>query len=323
MWARFLLGAPSMTRTPALTTTLLAFTLSACAAEVLPTDEIRVDENVAEDTDEPLPEDGREIYRGCGTHQPTLEEMAQSDLDVALQAGIAERAPGSVNVPVWVHVINKGNGISNGDVSSSMINNQIAVLNESYSGQTGGVDTPFRFTLAGTTRTTNATWFNTCDQSSTENAMKSALRRGGPETLNVYTCNPGGGLLGWATFPSWYASAPDDDGVVLLYSSLPGGSAAPYNEGDTATHEVGHWVGLYHTFQGGCSKNGDYVSDTPAERSPAFGCPAPGTRDTCSNRRFPGADPVENFMDYTDDACMWEFSAGQATRADTLTATYR
>jgi hypothetical protein len=200
-----------------------------------------------------------------------------------------------------------------------MINDQVDVLNESYSGLTGGANTAFRFVLAGVTRTTNATWYNNAEDPAIERQYKRELRTGSADDLNIYSANPGGGLLGWATFPWRYTSKPRLDGVVVLDQSLPGGTAVPYDKGDTATHEVGHWLGLYHTFQGGCTVKNDQVSDTPAERSPAFGCPT--GRDSCLNR--PGLDPIENFMDYTDDDCMHAFTAGQSGRMDTMWTSYR
>jgi hypothetical protein len=244
----------------------------------------------------------------------TPEQLAAEEARFeAARAGkvSAFRAIGSVTIPVWFHVINKGTGVSNGDITATMITNQMNVLNSAYS------QTPFKFTLAGTTRTTNSTWYTAGHGSSAESQMKNALRRGGPGTLNFYTNSPGGGLLGWATFPSSYSSQPKMDGVVVLNTSLPGGTAAPYNEGDTGTHEVGHWLGLYHTFQGGCT-GGDSVSDTPAESSAAYGCPT--GRDTCTTT---GLDPITNFMDYTDDSCMNRFSPLQSSRMDSQHATYR
>src|SRR5690242_3893480 len=116
-----------------------------------------------------------------------------------------------------------------------------------------------------------------------ESTMKEVFRSGKASTLNIWTVGflegPGKGLLGYATFPSDYESAPHMDGVVLLHSTMPDNGAAPYNKGRTLTHEAGHWLGLYHTFEGGCQGTGDSVDDTPPEKEAAYGCP--GKRSTC------------------------------------------
>jgi hypothetical protein len=261
--------------------------------------------------------------RNCGTVAPDPARMTEIEStfeSFQRTRGGRSQAAGSITIPVYFHVINRGLGIENGDIPDHWIRAQMRVLNDAFSGNTGGAATPFRFELVGITRTTNADWFNMGFNSIQEREAKSALRQGGANALNVYITN-GGGYLGWATFPMNYHSQPSIDGIVLLYSTLPGGSLYPYNEGDTATHEVGHWLGLYHTFQNGCTPNNDYVEDTAAESYPAFGCP--GGRDTCTRSRFPGIDPIFNFMDYTDDPCMFEFTAGQSVRMEGMYAQYR
>ncbi|HET7801916.1 MAG TPA: zinc metalloprotease [Humibacillus xanthopallidus] len=267
--------------------------------------------------------DARAMHGAKDTNHLTAAEVRASEADLtrALAAkgltrdssgklakpGAGSAALVSATIKVYFHTITSG---SAGAISPTQIAKQIDVLNAAYSGS------GFSFVLAGSDVTNNSSWFTVTPGSRAEKSMKSSLYTGTKADLNLYAANIGQGLLGWATFPK--SKITNQDGVVLLNESLPGGTATNYNQGDTATHEVGHWLGLYHTFQGGCAGSGDYVSDTPAEASPAYECPV--GRDTCSS---PGLDPIKNFMDYTYDTCMNTFTAGQVSRMQAQWTAYR
>ncbi|KAF8646890.1 hypothetical protein AX16_007055 [Volvariella volvacea WC 439] len=214
-------------------------------------------------------------------------------------------------IPVYWHIIAADRTLEGGWLPRQQIAEQMKVLNQDFA-ETGLV-----FQHIATFRVIQPQWFtsilNTTDL---EMKMKKRLRRGGPETLNIYTLQIS--ILGRAAFPADYDSDPFRDGIMLNYGTLPGGFLEPFNLGRTLTHEVGHWVGLYHTFEGGCD-GGDQVSDTPAEGEKGFGCPI--GRDSCPEH--PGLDPIENFMDYGDDYCLTHFTPGQIQRLQNQMRSYR
>ena len=171
---------------------------------------------------------------------------------LAKKAAAAAAAGSTVTIETWVHVIRADLTVAGGNIPRRWINDQITVLNDSYSGATGGADTGFQFELAGVTRTTSPDWFHMHSQGQ-DRKMKEALKVGGLDTLNIYTVDHRT-LLGYAWLAQDAEKVGDLDGVVVHYQSLPGGNFEIYSEGDTATHEVGHWLDLFHTFDGGCNR---------------------------------------------------------------------
>jgi Pregnancy-associated plasma protein-A len=205
-------------------------------------------------------------------------------------------------VPVHVHVMRDAAG--RGNVTNKQIHRQVTVLNRDYPA--------FNFHLASINRFKNTTWHK--DNQSAR--YRKLTRKGGANALNIWLVDFQ--FLGIATFPWDYGKRGAVDGIRVHYDSLPGGGIANFNLGGTATHETGHWLGLYHTFQGGCTQSNDRVNDTPAQSSPTSGCPI--TRDSCP---MPGDDPVHNYMDYSIDRCYTEFTDGQVQRMREMWAAWR
>ncbi len=222
-----------------------------------------------------------------------------------------------VTIPIIFHMFtNTENNVVVGSVPKAAFQSQIKVMNAAY--KSVGI----KFSLYKIKTYSNSVYFRSCDSKVSE--MKTATGTSNEKYLNVWVCDSQ--YLGVATFPWSSSESSKLHGVVLDYLALPPASGytplAAYNEGDTLVHEVGHFFGLYHTFQGGCN-GGDEVSDTPAEASPAYGkpCLTSPALDTCPT--IAGVDPVQNYMDYTDDLCMNQFSPLQKARMRTMLLQYK
>jgi Pregnancy-associated plasma protein-A len=237
--------------------------------------------------------------------EPALKQVVEE-----LPAGAKGKGSRSfrVTVPVYFHVVHAG-GV--GNISQTIINEQMRVLDAAFAGFYGGAASGFSFRLEAVTRTDNAAWFNAGPGTSAEREMKQTLHQGGWDALNLYSTTAAA-FLGWAYFPGLPESRQYLDGIVVDWESMPGASdryEGRFDLGHTATHEAGHWLHLHHTFNGGCNNWGDYVDDTPFMLVPTSGCPA--GKDTCSE---PGLDPIHNYMDYSDDPCYNQFTQGQVDR---------
>ncbi|KAL2074980.1 hypothetical protein VTL71DRAFT_8760 [Oculimacula yallundae] len=223
---------------------------------------------------------------------------------------------GDITVKTWIHVVAVDQTVAGGWIPESQLIAQMAVLNENFA------PNHIKFTLEGITRTINRQW--STDTTGSEIQMKSALRKGDYKTLNLYFQTAlRGQALGYAYYPS---AAPvgsrafNLSGATNLFSTVPGGTATNYNLGKTVTHEVGHWMGLAHTFDGySCDGPGDYIADTAVHSAPTRGCPI--GLDTCVDGE--GPDPIHNYMDYSYDACYEEFTALQTKRMFDMWFMYR
>ncbi|MEQ1798952.1 MAG: zinc metalloprotease [Lacibacter sp.] len=276
------------------------------------------------------------LQRHCASYE-VLEEQLKADpgLEARMEAiekftRDFEKNPaayrllpdGTMEIPVVFNVLYR---TAAQNVSQAQLQSQVDVLNEDFAAANADYNltstynsvksgnTGIRFVLETVKRrsTTKTSW-------STNDAMKKSAQGIAPTSpttkLNIWVCNMGGGILGYAQFPGGSSAT---DGVVLDDNATgrTGTAAAPFNKGRTATHEVGHWLNLRHIW-GDATCGNDQVGDTPLHNTANYGCPAAGHKSTCTGT------PVEmtmNYMDYTDDACMYMFSVGQKTR---MQATY-
>jgi Pregnancy-associated plasma protein-A len=276
-------------------------------------------------------EDATPSQRNCSS-QDVLEEQLKQDPSLRERMNAIEEftkrvaenpqayrllANGIIEIPVVFNVLYRA---AAQNVSLAQLQSQIDVLNEDFSAtnadynltatynsvKSGNINIRFVLDAVNRRSTTRSSW-------TTNDAMKKAAQGIVPTSpttkLNIWVCNLSGGILGYAQFPGGSSST---DGVVLDDNATgrTGTAAAPFNKGRTATHEIGHWMNLRHIW-GDATCGNDLVGDTPTHNTANFGCPAAGHRSTCSGT------PIEmtmNYMDYTDDACMYMFSAGQETR---------
>lgn len=308
---------------------------ASCSAE----HELAANEPFLDIHDDELPPPGGDRDRPrCATTRPVITDIVPGDCTMTSTAIRPEYEPFALyEIPVVFHVIEQSDG--HGAISDELLISQLEVLNEDFRALPGtpgedGVDSRIEFVIAtvdptgattsGVDRHVSDDWFHDSGPE-VESEMKLALHWDPTRFLNIYVNDAGGGgNLGYATFPQSSAGAYDD-GVVLSWAhvgrdAVGGGD---FSLGRTATHEIGHYLGLFHSFEGGCGSadepytTGDLIGDTVPEKQPHFGCtPSPSE---CGS----GDNPIDNYMNYSDDACMARFTAQQVNRMRCTLTSYR
>jgi hypothetical protein len=265
----------------------------------------------------------------------TFIKNAEAIISETVRNSVIEKTSHNIKfIPVVVHIIHNG-GTEN--ISDTQIQSQIDVLNEDFrkmagtNGDGNGVDTEIEFCLAKISPDGHCTNGIVRVQSTLTNHLtyqRSQLKQlsywDNNRYLNMYvvkSINGNSGIAGYSSFPG---GPPDEDGIVVRHNYFGKTGTASASLGRTTTHEISHWFGLYHTFNNGCGTDtctdGDYVCDTPPAANPNYGCPS---ASSCSNDVPDILDQVENYCDYSDDACKNMFTAGQKARMDATLDTIR
>ena len=246
--------------------------------------------------------------RTCLTPSPSPDEARQVLLRTTDAGGrYLNSCPAGGTVAVALHVLCSG---SLGRLTSDQILAQMSELNLDFA------PSGYQFVLAALDYTDNSAWFGQPLTYATPIRITLALDP--VHTANVYTCDLPGEGAGFSFYPWQFPEGSVQHSIFIDYATVPGVGAPPYNLGRTLTHEMGHYFGLFHTFENGCNDPGDDVADTPDEAAANYGCPEGA--DSCPS---PGLDPIHDYMDYTDDACYTEFTLGQMTRMCAILGAYR
>ncbi|KAI9834482.1 MAG: hypothetical protein M1826_002636 [Phylliscum demangeonii] len=257
----------------------------------------------------------------CGAEPPSADVMAtisqfhdaakaaqtssRSGSAAARARAMVKRADRNLVVDTYFHVVSGDSDA--GSVTDQMVADQLAVLQTAYGAH------QISFNLLATDRTIHNDWSTGND----EPGMKRALRQGSYTALNLYFLSSlQADVLGKCTLPGTVDSGSDlfyADGCLVAAGSLPAGPIPGYNQGFTAVHEAGHWLGLLHTFEGAaCDGDGDFILDTAVEATPTDGCPLDPPKKSCPGS--PDVDPIHNYMDYSYDACYERFTPDQEDR---------